>query len=101
METADNQQAKHRPLMRRDKAAAYLREDRGLPYSKNRLAKDAVRGSGPAFQYFGKIPLYDPDDLDRFADEGLSAKVHSTAGLPPRDGGRRGRPRKTAILQSA
>ncbi len=101
MEIADNQQTKHRPLMRRDKAAVYLREDRGLPYSKNRLAKDAVNGSGPLFRYCGKIPLYDPDDLDAFVSERLSAKVHSTAGAPLRDGGRRGRPRKIAAPQPA
>jgi hypothetical protein len=85
METADNQQVKRRPLMRRDKAAGYLRDALGLPYTKNRLAKDAVNGTGPAFQYFGKIPLYDPDDLDRHAEEGLSPKMRSTSGLPPRD----------------
>jgi hypothetical protein len=103
MDTSENSQATRQPLQRRTEAARHLTEKRGLPYSKGRLAKDAVHGTGPAFQYCGRIPLYDVADLDAFADAVLSVKVRSTSELAPQDGVRRGRPPRkgAAELQPA
>ena len=93
METQDNQ-PQARPSMRRVPAAAYIREKSGAPCSAGTLAKAAVKGGGPVYRYYGKYPIYDPDDLDVYIASRMSVKVHSTAGLPPRDDAkRRGRPR--------
>lgn len=89
-----------RKLRRRSGAAAYIREKHGLPCTVNYLAKLAVAGEGPEFRYYNRFPVYEDPDLDAFVESRLSKKVHSTAGLPPRDGARRGRPRK-AELQPA
>ena len=86
--------------MRRRQAAQYLREQHGVPASENGLAKAAVRGDGPPFSYYNRYPLYWPDDLDTHVESKMSPKVHSTSGLPPRDGVRRGRPRKTGAESS-
>jgi hypothetical protein len=100
MDTSENPRATRQPLLRRAEAARHLKEKRGLPYSKGRLAKDAVRGTGPVFRYSGRIPLYDLPDLDAFADANLSMKVRSTSELPPREGVRRGRPPRKSGRES-
>jgi hypothetical protein len=82
-------------LRRRREAAAYIREKHGVPCTVNHLAKLAVAGEGPAFRYYNRYPVYEDLDLDAFVESRLSKKMHSTAGLPPRDGAkRRGRPRR-------
>jgi len=103
METQENQQPeKHRPGRRRRAAAAYVRDKYGVPCSENLLAKEAVAGTGPRFSYYGRYPIYEDPDLDAYVQAKMSPKVHSTAALPPRDGVRRGRPRKAgAALQPA
>jgi hypothetical protein len=99
MTTLDNE--KHHAGKRR-RAAAYLRETYGVPCSVNYLAKLAVSGEGPPFRYYGRYPMYDEPDLDAYVQSKMSPKVHSTSGLPPRDGARPGRPRKAgAALQPA
>ena len=65
-------------LLRRAQAAAYLRE-RGIPVTPNGLAKLAVLGDGPPMTYYGRIPLYAVEALDRWAAEKLEAPVTSTA----------------------
>jgi hypothetical protein len=44
-------------LLRRSAFAAALTEV-GFPIATATLATKAVRGGGPPFQYFGRIPLY-------------------------------------------
>jgi hypothetical protein len=103
MTTLDNEIQIQGPRRRRRAAAAYLREKHGVPCTENFLAKLAVAGEGPAFRYYGRYPIYEDPDLDAYVASRLSAKVHSTSGLPPRDGVHRGRrPRKGAAeLQPA
>jgi hypothetical protein len=48
------------------------------------LAKLASVGGGPEFQRFGRVPLYAPEALDRWADSRLSAAVASTSELGDR-----------------
>ncbi|MGO8915858.1 MAG: DNA-binding protein [Stellaceae bacterium] len=69
-------------LLTRKEASAHLKE-RGTPAAVATLNKLACVGGGPAFQLFGRRPLYDPDDLDAWADARLSKKVRSTSELPP------------------
>jgi len=67
--------------LRRADAAQQMRSKWGLPCSAKYLAKLAVIGGGPAFRKAGRIPLYRPADLDRWAESRLSRPVHSTAEL--------------------
>ena len=79
-------------LLRRRSASDHLRA-RGFPVAPSTLAKLASVGGGPEFQRFGRVPLYAPEALDRWADARLSAAVASTselggradAGDPPRE----------------
>jgi hypothetical protein len=64
---------------RRDAAARYVRENWGLPCSKAWLAKLAVVGGGPVFRKAGKTPLYDPIDLDTWAQARIGAPQKSTS----------------------
>jgi len=66
-------------LLRRDHAAAYIRDVHGVPCSKNTLAKLATLGGGPQFRKFGPTPLYSPSDLDAWVKSRLSKRVASTA----------------------
>ena len=66
-----------RPLLRRNDAAAYIRNTYGIPCSPRWLAKLAVVGGGPVFHKAGRIPLYPPNALDSWATERLGT-VHST-----------------------
>ena len=65
--------------LRRKLAAQYLREHWGLPRSHNTLAKLAVIGGGPMYRRAGRIPLYSPEDLDRYAEETLGKQLRSTS----------------------
>jgi hypothetical protein len=66
-------------LLRRKAASDYLRETHGLERAPSTLAKLAVIGGGPIFRRAGRIPLYDPADLDSFAESLLSAPMRSTS----------------------
>jgi hypothetical protein len=93
----ENQPNEKRPFfLSRRKAALYLETTFGARCSPNTLAKMAVAGTGPPFRLLGRFAVYDPADLDSWAQGRLSAKVHSTSGLAPRDPFRKrpGRPRK-------
>jgi hypothetical protein len=48
--------------LRRRGASAFLK-DNGYPVAESTLAKYATIGGGPPFESFGRIPLYDPDEL--------------------------------------
>jgi hypothetical protein len=68
--------------LRRRQAARYLNDDWGLPTAASTLAKKAVVGGGPAFHSAGRIPLYDRDELDRYAKAKLGNPRRSTSDSP-------------------
>jgi len=65
--------------LRRDDAARHVREKWGLPCSPKWLAKLAVVGGGPLYRKAGRTPLYALDDLDRWADDRIGVRRHSTS----------------------
>lgn len=67
-------------LLRRKAASEYLRETHGLERAPATLASLAVSGKGPPFRRDGRVPLYDPRDLDAWAESKVSARMHSTSG---------------------
>lgn len=69
------------PKRRRVAAAAYIREQHGIPCSPNTLAKLACLGGGPAFYKAGRVPLYAQEDLDAWACAKLSPRLTSTSDL--------------------
>lgn len=69
-----------RPRLRRSEVPAYLFEKHGIPIALATLNKLATIGGGPAMRYAGRIPLYDVEDLDRWATDRLSQPVTSTSG---------------------
>ena len=72
--------------MRRVNASEYLRQMHGLSFAPSTLAKMAVVGGGPAYRKAGNVPLYDPADLDAWAEAKLSKLVTSTSQLTRRVG---------------
>ncbi len=68
-----------RPRLRRSEVPAYMLEKHGIPVALKTLNKFASVGGGPAMEYFGRIPLHRPEDLDAWASERLSKPVRSTA----------------------
>jgi hypothetical protein len=67
--------------LRRVEAAAYIQEKSGSRSSPKTLAKLACVGGGPPFRKFGRIPVYDPSDLDDWIASRLSKLVRSTSEL--------------------
>src|SRR4051812_18341973 len=84
------------PLKRRAAASTYLKERWGIERAAGTLAKLAVTGGGPPFRKAGRIPLYDPADLDAWAQDLLGEPVTSTSELRERDG-REGRGKVTRV----
>lgn len=68
-------------LLRRKAAARYLTEIRGYPIAAQTLAKLAVIGRGPAFQKFGRFPVYRRADLDNWAASQLGPVQRSTSDM--------------------
>jgi len=68
-------------LLRRKAASDYLNDKFGLPRAPSTLAKLAVLGGGPIFRRAGRIPLYEPADLDTWAASKLSGPLRSTSDL--------------------
>ncbi|RUM16312.1 hypothetical protein EFB14_03040 [Rhizobium fabae] len=68
-----------RPRLRRSEVPGYLMEKHGIPIALATLNKMATVGGGPAMRYAGRIPLYDVEDLDRWAAGRLSRPVASTS----------------------
>lgn len=66
--------------LRRADAAAYLRDVHGLVISTATLAKYAVVGGGPAYVKHSRFPLYEIEELDRYAVSRISKPVRSTSG---------------------
>jgi hypothetical protein len=65
-------------LLRRHEAAAALTAA-GYPVARATLATRAVRGGGPPFRRFGRVPLYRWGDLLDWAQARLSAPMRSTS----------------------
>jgi hypothetical protein len=68
-------------LLRRAEASEYIRTRWGVPCATRTLAKLFSIGGGPLVQKVGRIPLYDPSDLDTFCAAKLSPKVRSSSEL--------------------
>ena len=73
--------ASPREFLRRADAANYVENRHGVPCAARTLAKLATLGGGPVIHYFGKVPLYRPDDLDAWVQSRISGPVASTAEL--------------------
>src|SRR5437588_7323355 len=73
-----------KPLKRRAAASTYLWEEWGIERAVGTLAKLAVTGGGPRFRKAGRVPLYDPADLDAWACDLLGEPVTSTSELRDR-----------------
>jgi hypothetical protein len=69
-------------FLRRDEASNYLREKFRLRCSRQTLAKLAVIGGGPAFRKAGVTPIYEPAELDRWAETKIGPVQHSTSEKP-------------------
>ena len=65
--------------LRRKPAASYLTDTWGVPTAASTMAKMAVVGGGPAFHSAGRIPLYEIDELDRYAKAKLGKPRRSTS----------------------
>jgi hypothetical protein len=70
-----------RRMLRRREAAKYLRETWGVPCAEKTLAKLAVVGGGPPYRVYGRIPLYEPDQLDGWVRSKLSIPIASTSDI--------------------
>ena len=68
-----------RPLLRRVPASEYVESVWGIPCAPKTLAKLFSIGGGPLARLAGRIPLYDPADLDEWAASKLTRKVRSSS----------------------
>ena len=68
-----------KPRLRRCEASTYLEQKHGLTVAVATLAKYATLGGGPAFNLFGRFPLYEPATLDAWAAEKLGRARTSTS----------------------
>ncbi|WP_459858575.1 helix-turn-helix transcriptional regulator [Dongia sp. agr-C8] len=66
--------------LRRAQAAEFLTRN-GWPISESTLACYAVKGTGPAYRKWSRIPLYSPEDLLRWAEGRASKPVRSSSEL--------------------
>ena len=67
--------------LRRAEASHYLKEQHGLDYKPNTLAKLFTIGGGPLVRKSGRVPLYETASLDEWAESKLSPPVRSSAEL--------------------
>ena len=81
----------------RKEAGEYLKRKYGIG-SKKTLDKLATTGGGPEYHKAGRLTLYKPEALDRFALSRIGPPQSSTAENPPSRAPvrPRGRPRKPA-----
>lgn len=68
-----------KPRLRRCEASTYLEQRHGLTVAVATLAKFATIGGGPAFNKFGRFPLYEPAQLDAWAKEKMGRSRTSTS----------------------
>jgi hypothetical protein len=71
-------EAAHTPRFRRRAAAQFL-SDHGYPTAHSTLAKLASVGGGPPFRSWGRIPLYDAQELLAWAESRLAAARRTTS----------------------
>ena|SRR5215510_4455288 len=69
--------------MRRRELSEYLYEVHGIRLSPPTLAKLAVIGGGPEFQYDGRFPVTTPESADAFARARLGPPRSSTSDTGP------------------
>ena len=70
-------------FLRRSEAAEYVANHYGFPCSRQWLAKLAVIGGGPVFRKAGRYPLYEPSELDRWAEARIGPPQRSTSEVDP------------------
>jgi len=70
-------------FLRRVDAAAYVTQRYGFPCSRQWLAKLAVIGGGPVFHKAGRYPVYEPAELDRWAEARIGPPQRSTSEVDP------------------
>ena len=76
----DTKPAPHgRHFLRRADAATYVTQHYGFPCSRQWLAKLAVIGGGPVFRKAGRYPVYEPTELDKWAEARLGPPQRSTS----------------------
>ncbi len=68
-----------KPRLRRCEASTYLEQRHGLTVAVATLAKYATLGGGPAFNLFGRFPMYEPATLDAWAAGKLGRARTSTS----------------------
>ena len=72
-----------RHFLRRSDAATYITERYGFPCSRQWLAKRAVIGGGPVFRKAGRYPVYEPGELDQWAEARIGPRQRSTSEVNP------------------
>ena len=72
-----------RHFLRRSDAATYITERYGFPCSRQGLAKLAVIGGGPVFRKAGRYPVYEPSELNRWAEARIGPPQRSTSEVDP------------------
>jgi len=85
METSTNSAESH--LLTRERAAEYVTWRYGLPCSKRAMAEYAVRGTGPAFQIFGRNAVYAVEAIDAWVSARLGPPQSHTHARRPADEG--------------
>lgn len=70
-----------RSLRLRRKQTAEKLTEYGYPTTEATLATKASRGDGPPFQKYGRVPIYDWDDVLEWARSRLSKRVFTTSEL--------------------
>jgi hypothetical protein len=70
-------------FLRRSEAAEYVANHYGFPCSRQWLAKLAVIGGGPVFRKAGRYPVYEPSELDRWAEARIGPPQRSTSEVDP------------------
>jgi hypothetical protein len=79
MGNTDEARSRGERYLRRADAAAYVTDRYGFPCSRQWLAKLAVVGGGPVFRKAGRYPIYQPADLDRWAQARIGPVQRSTS----------------------
>ncbi len=69
----------NKPRLRRVEAATYLEQRHGITIAVATMAKLACIGGGPVFQSYGRVPLYEPAELDAWAVAKLGKPRTSTS----------------------
>jgi hypothetical protein len=66
------------------RAALYLQEEAGLPVEPKTLRNWRALGRGPKCRYLGTLPIYERDELDRWAQAALSDETPLSKPRRPR-----------------